>query len=93
MNSRRAITVVYVLLLSGLGLVAGAVLYETHAELSHLKQVEATNRRKLAAAEAQLREQERILERLRTDPEYVEKAIRERLLYARPGDVIYRFKD
>ena len=54
---------------------------------------EATSRRRLAEAEAKLREQEKILERLRNDPVYVEKVIRRRLGYAKPEEFIYRFED
>jgi cell division protein FtsB len=64
---------------------------EARAEYRQLLQVQSTYRAKLAAKEAQLREQDRILERLRTDPAFVEKVIRQRLGYARPGEVIFRF--
>ena len=46
---------------------------------------------KLAVKEGELREQQRTLERLRTDPDFVEKIIRQRLGYAKPGDLIFRF--
>ena len=52
-----------------------------------------TSRRRLAEAEAKLREQEKILERLRNDPVYVEKVIRRRLGYAKPEEFIFRFED
>jgi len=48
---------------------------------------------KLAEAREKLREQERILERLRTDPAYVEKVIRRRMFYAKPDEYIFRFED
>ncbi len=37
-------------------------------------------------------ESQRILERLRTDPEFVEMIIRRRLGYAKPGELIYNFE-
>lgn len=92
-NSRRFITVLYVVLLSGLGVGAGALFLDARAEYNQLKQVETTNRRNLAEAEARLREQERVLQRMRTDPAYVEKVIRQKLHYARPGEVIFRFEN
>jgi predicted glycoside hydrolase/deacetylase ChbG (UPF0249 family) len=49
---------------------------------NQLKQSEAAGKRRLAEAQARLAEQERVLERLRTDPEFVEKVIRQRLGYA-----------
>jgi cell division protein DivIC len=92
-NSGRLITLVYVILLTALGLGAGALFLDARAEYNQLKQVEAANRRRLAETEARLREQERVLERLRTDPAYVEKVIFQKLHYARPGDVIFRFEN
>jgi cell division protein FtsB len=56
-----------------------------------LKQDQAASAAKLAAARNRLQEQQRILERLRTDPVFVEKVIRKQLGYARPGEEIYRF--
>ena len=92
-NSRRLIIFIYVLLLSGLGVGAGVLFLEARAEHQQLKQTEAIGRQRLAEAESRLRNQERILERLRTDREFVEKVIRARLSYARPGEVVFRFED
>jgi cell division protein DivIC len=92
-NSRRLITTLYVVLLSGLAVGAGILLLEARAQHRQLKQTEALNRMRLAEAEARLQEQNRILERLRTDRDFVEKVIRKRLSYARPGEVIFRFED
>ena len=39
-----------------------------------------------------LMESQRILERLRTDPEFVEMIIRRRLGYAKPDELIYNFE-
>lgn len=92
-SSRSLITTLYVVILSALGLGAGAVLLDTRAEYRRLKQAEAITRHRLAEAQARLREQEIVLARLRTDRDYVEKVIRQRLGYARPGEVIFRFED
>ena len=93
LNTRPLITRLYVVLLRGLGLGAGALLLDARAQYKQLKQTEAISRQRLAEAEARLREQKKILERLRTDPDYVEKVIRKRLGYARPGEVIFLFPD
>jgi cell division protein FtsB len=80
------------LLFAGLG-VAGAVLFkDAHDEYSQLVQVETLNRQKLAEAQAKLREQERILERLKSDPEYVDRVIRMKLGYAKPDEFMFRFE-
>ena len=93
MNSHRLIVSLYVLLFLGLGLGAGALFVDARAEYNQLKQSEAAGKRRLAEAQARLAEQERVLERLRTDPEFVEKVIRQRLGYAKPGDFIFRFEN
>jgi len=92
-NSHRLITTLYVVLLSGLGLGAGVLLLEERAQYRQLKHTETEIRLRLAEAEARLQEQERILERLRTDRDFVEKVIRKRMSYARPGETIFRFED
>jgi cell division protein DivIC len=89
----RAITFAYVFVLTGLGLAAGALFLETREEFGRLKRTEATLRKQVAEAEQRLKEQNRILERLRTDRDYVEKVIRTQLNYGRPGDVIFKFED
>ena len=93
MNLRRLIIPVYVALMATMALAAGSWFLEAQAEYRQLKQTEASNRQLLADAKARLQEQERILQRLRTDPAFVEKVIRKRLGYARPGEVIFRFED
>jgi cell division protein FtsB len=92
-NFRQLILGLYLLLFAGLG-IAGAVLFkEAHDEYSRLEQVESSNRRRLAEARDHLRDQEKVLHRLQTDPAYVDKVIRMRLGYAKPDEFIFRFED
>ncbi len=91
-NLRRFIVGLYFLLFVGLGLTSAAFFWQTRAEYNRFRQIEADNQRRLAEAEARLKQQERILERLRTDPAYVEKIIRQQLGYAKPGEFIFRFE-
>jgi cell division protein FtsB len=90
-NPRRVALIVYAVVLAGFGVAAGAVLLDARAQYRQLRQIEQVNRQKLADAQARLREQERNLERLKTDPEFVSRAIRERLRYGKPDEVIFRF--
>ncbi|MEX2044776.1 MAG: septum formation initiator family protein [Opitutus sp.] len=90
-NSPRIITILYFVVFVGLGIWAGALFLDTHAEYKHQQKQAVENRRRLAEAQERLKEQTRILERLRTDPSYVEKVLRERY-HARPGELIFRFK-
>ena len=91
MNSRRLIVLLYVALLTGFGVGAGALLLEAQEEYGKLKKDQAASAAKLAVAKNRLHEQQRILERLWSDPIFVEKVIRNELGYARPGEVIFRF--
>ncbi|MCX6951475.1 MAG: septum formation initiator family protein [Verrucomicrobia bacterium] len=93
MNSRQLIAGLYVILFLGFGVGAGVLFFDARAEYNQLKLAEAASRQKLAAEEARLVAQQKILDRLRTDPAYVEKVLRARWGYARPGEVIYRFPE
>ena len=90
---RRVIVGFYLVLFLGLGLTSGVLFWQTRAEYNRLRQLEAQSQRRLAEVETRLREQEKILERLRTDREYVEKVIRRQLHYARPDEFVFRFED
>ena len=93
MNTRQVIITLYVVLLSALGLGGGALLYDARTEFRQLKATETTLRAKLAEKEAQLKEQQRILERLKTDRDYVERVMRKRLNYVKPGETVFRFPE
>jgi cell division protein DivIC len=92
-NLRRLISFIYFAILGGLALIAAMLFSEAYEELKQLKQTEAVTRAKLAAVEQQLADQKRILERLKSDPAYVEKVIREKLRYAKPGEMIFKFRE
>ena len=77
----------------GFGLTACFLFVDARAEYNRLRQIEAVNRQRLADAQARLQEQERILERLRTDPAYVEKVIFRRRGYAKPDQIIFDFRN
>ncbi len=81
--------------LVALGVIAGlaVVLAQTRAEYDQVRQVEARTRLRLKEVETKLAEQELVLERLRTDPAYVERVIRRRLGYAKPDEFVFRFDE
>ena len=93
MNFRRIIIGIYLALFLGVAATSAYYFAQTQREYDRLKKLHAESQRKLEAAREKLRDQERILERLRTDPEYVEKVIRRRLFYAKPDEYIFRFED
>lgn len=81
----------YVVLLAGFGIWAGAMFLEARAEFDQLKQVQAAGEARLAAAQARFRDQEETLRRLKNDPEFVARVIRLQLGYGRPDEIIIRF--
>lgn len=93
MTLRRLIIVFYLLLFLSLAAGSGVFFLQTRREYNRLQQIEAQSKVRLAEAEQKLREQERVLERLRTDPAFVELMIRQRLGYAKPDEYIFRFEN
>lgn len=93
MNPRTLIATLYLVLFLGLGGGAAALFLDANREYKQLKQAEADGQRRLAEAQKRLADQQKILERLKSDPEFVEKVIRQRLGYAKPGDYVFRFEN
>lgn len=93
MNLRHLILSLFCLLFVGLGVTSTVFFLEAREEYNKLKQQQAVSERRLAEAEARLQEQEKILDRLRNDPAYVEKIIRQRLGYSKPDEFVFRFKE
>jgi len=93
MPIRQIIVTFYLLLFLSVGAGSAVFFWQTRREYNQLRQVERATQRRLAEAEQRLRDQEQVLQRLRTDPAYVEMKIRQRLGYARPEEFIFRFED
>lgn len=93
MKPRQLIACLYVILFVGFGVGAGVFYFEARAEYNQLKLIETASRQRLDVEIARLKAQEEILRRLRTDPEYVEKMLRTRWGYSKPGEVIFRFPE
>ena len=92
MNLRPAILSLNILLFLCLAAAAGVFFLQTRREYNQLLLAEAESRRQLTEVQVKLREQERVLERLRSDPAFVEMAIRRRLGYAKPDEMVFRFE-
>jgi cell division protein DivIC len=92
-NLRHVILSLYLLLFAGLGVAGGYLFLDARHEYSRLMQVEDLNRQKLADAREKLKNQEKVLDRLRNDPAYVDQVIRRKLHFAKPDEDIYRFED
>lgn len=92
MNLRRLIISFYLLLFLCLAVGSGVFFLQTRREYRLLKKEEAQSRQLLEEAQLKLKEQEKILDRLRNDPSYVELVIRRQLGYAKPDEMIFRFE-
>ena len=73
-NVRRLILGSYLALFAGLTVTAGVYFFDTREEYERLKAVETRNRLRIAEAERELAREQKILERLRNDPAFVEQA-------------------
>jgi len=93
MGIRRFVTALYWGLFCSGVVAAGVFFWQTRQEYHALRAQELGVQARLEEAERALREQERTLERLRSDPAYVERVIRQRLGYARPDEYIVRIRE
>jgi len=92
MTLRRSVVAFYALLFVALTLFAGLFFLRTWGEVAGLEAQERESRQRLVELRAHLAHQEEKLHRLRHDPVFVERAIREKLGYARPEETVYRFE-
>ena len=92
MTAHRLIVWIYAVLFLAISMVSGVFFFRTYQEYSQLERLEMESRQRVAQARQQLEEQKRVLDRLQHDPYYVEKVIREQLRYAKPSDLIFRFR-
>ncbi len=93
MNPRQIIASLYFVLFVGIGVGAAVLFADAWGEYKQLKRVETASRQRLAVEETRLQAQQVMLERLRSDPEFVEKTLRERWGFVKAGEVIYRFPE
>ncbi|RME70753.1 MAG: septum formation initiator family protein [Verrucomicrobia bacterium] len=92
MTLRRTIIAFFALLFVALTMFAGLFFVRTSAEYRALRLQEAEQRLRLAELEARLAAHQRDLEGMRSNPAHVERVIRERLGYARPDELVFRFE-
>lgn len=92
MTFRRSVAAFYALLFLALTLFAGVFFVDTQRELSAQQLREDENRRQLIELKKSLADQRVAADRLKNDPRYVERVIRDRLGYARPDEVVIRFE-
>jgi len=93
MTLSRFLLLAYAVVFLSLSVFAGVFFYRTYGEFLNLKGQEVENRRRLAETELRLLEQRDIMERLKNDPAFTERMIRDRLGYARADEVVFRFEN
>jgi cell division protein FtsB len=89
---RRSVAAFYGLLFVALTLFAGLFFLRTYGEYEALRMRRADSEMRLADLERRVVDERRTLERLRTDPAFVEREIRARLLFAGPAETVFRFE-
>lgn len=93
MTLSRILLLAYAVVFLSLSVFAGVFFYRTYGEFLNLKAQEVENRRRLAETELRLLEQRDVLDRLKNDPDFIERMIRDRLGYARSDEVVFRFEN
>ena len=93
MTVNRLFLLAYAAMFLALSVFAGIFFYRTYGEFLNLKSHEVENRQRLVKTEMRLTEQRDVLDRLRQDPAFVERMIRDRLGYSRPDEVVFRFEN
>lgn len=92
-NWSKIITGIYTALFVATTIWAGLFFLQMHRDYTTFKVQETANQRRLAEAEKLLREQEKYLSQLRSDPALVERVIRKKLGYTRPDEFVFRFEE
>ncbi|MCF3650978.1 FtsB family cell division protein [Synoicihabitans lomoniglobus] len=90
---KRLVTIVLALVFVAMAAGSTTFFLQTKAEYDQRLETERLTAERLRIAETRLREQEEMLQRLRTDPTYVELIIRRRLGYAKPNELVFRFEN
>ena len=95
-SNQRKERVLLVMLLGMLGVLIlffAGLLLKTHREFENFKARQNRIEAKLIQARKEFEQKEAYLTRLLEDPEFLERVARERLGYARPDELLFRFSD
>ena len=92
-KKERVIILMLTGMLSILIVFFGSLVMKTHREYKNFKVRENRVETKLIQARKEFTQKEAYLTRLIKDPEFLERVVRERLGYARPDELIFRFAD
>lgn len=93
MNYSKVIAGIFGAAFVAVTLVAVSFFVQMHRDITALRAQETLNRQRLAEAEAKLKAQEKYLDQLKHDPVLVERLIRQKLLYIRGDEYVFRFDE
>ena len=92
-RKERVILLMLVGVLVALIVFFSSLIVQTHREYKNFKARELRIEAKLIQARKEFEQKEAYLGRLLEDPEFLERVIRERLGYARPDELLFRFSE
>lgn len=92
-RKERALVLMLMGMLCVLVIFLGGLVLKTHREYQNFKARENRIEAKLIQARKEFVQKEAYMTRLIDDPEFLERVARERLGYARPDELLFRFSD
>ena len=92
-RKERALVLMLMGMLCVLVIFFGGLVLKTHREFQNFKARENRIEAKFIQARKEFAQKEAYMTRLIDDPEFLERVVRERLGYARPDELLFRFSD
>ena len=92
-RKERALVLMLMGMLCVLVIFLGGLVLKTHREYQNFKARENRIEAKLIQARKEFVQKEAYMTRLIDDSEFLERVVRERLGYARPDELLFRFSD
>ena len=92
-RKERALVLMLMGMLCVLVIFFGGLVLKTHREFQNFKARENRIEAKFIQARKEFAQKEAYMTRLINDPEFLERVVRERLGYARPDELLFRFSD
>ena len=92
-RKERALVLMLMGMLCVLVIFFGGLVLKTHREFQNFKARENRIEAKFIQARKEFAQKEAYITRLIDDPEFLERVVRERLGYARPDELLFRFSD
>jgi len=92
-RKERALVLMLMGMLCAVVVFFGGLVLKTHREYQNFQARENRIEAKLIQARKEFAQKEVYMARLVNDPEFLERVVRERLGYARPDELLFRFSD